>query len=288
LSSCPVGYRYGANELASSQDIEADTLLVAGGLYGNLEALDAIQAMAHREHRAPVVVLNGDFHFFDADAAWFRAVHERIAGAPNLLATRGNVETEVARQAAAARGCGCGYPSYVAAGTAERADAIVARLAADAADDSVVRWLGDLPMFRTFSVGGLRVAVIHGDPDSLAGWALAVENVPPYDSAARAVACGCGGPEGPEASVWQTSHEEMASFFAEAGVDAFCSTHTCLPFGQLFPGLGRGGNGSSRAGATRNGSSSCGSMSGGGSSVGGGGSSAGIVFNNGSAGMPNF
>src|SRR5690349_22991920 len=44
-------------------EIIADVLYVAGGVYGNPCALDAIEAMATRESGRVAVVLNGDFHW---------------------------------------------------------------------------------------------------------------------------------------------------------------------------------------------------------------------------------
>ena len=36
---CPVAYRYGARALAAPATLQTETLWVAGGLYGNCEAL---------------------------------------------------------------------------------------------------------------------------------------------------------------------------------------------------------------------------------------------------------
>ena len=45
--------------------------------------------------------------------------------------------------------------------------------------------LGELPRYLTASVGGRRVGVLHGDPESLAGWRLALEAMEPGDSLVR-------------------------------------------------------------------------------------------------------
>jgi hypothetical protein len=42
-------YRYGPIAIAKAPERTADTLYVIGGLYGNLQALDAIEAMARAE-----------------------------------------------------------------------------------------------------------------------------------------------------------------------------------------------------------------------------------------------
>jgi len=41
--------------------------------------------------------------------------------------------------------------------------------------------LAELPRHLTAAVGGHRVAIMHGDPESLAGWKLAMEAVEPAD-----------------------------------------------------------------------------------------------------------
>ena len=47
--SCPTRYRYAPSVLARTPDLYADTLLVAGGLYGNAQALERILDLAAAE-----------------------------------------------------------------------------------------------------------------------------------------------------------------------------------------------------------------------------------------------
>ncbi len=47
--TCPIRYQYGAETIAGLPIIDAKTLYVVGGLYGNLPALDTIEEMAARE-----------------------------------------------------------------------------------------------------------------------------------------------------------------------------------------------------------------------------------------------
>ena len=44
--SCPITYRYGATAIAKARARDAEILYVVGGLYGNIPALNAIEAMA--------------------------------------------------------------------------------------------------------------------------------------------------------------------------------------------------------------------------------------------------
>src|SRR5262249_19705097 len=66
---CPADYRYPPAVFDRSPDLGAQVLYVVGGLYGNLPALDCVERLAEQEQAT--VVLNGDFHWFDAEPAWF-------------------------------------------------------------------------------------------------------------------------------------------------------------------------------------------------------------------------
>ncbi|MFL6936766.1 MAG: hypothetical protein ACJ8EJ_19170, partial [Xanthobacteraceae bacterium] len=91
---CPVGYRYDPSELDREPEIAADVLYVVGGLYGNAPALDTVERLVQAERGPVTLVFNGDFHWFDAEPAWFGEIERRVA---RHMATRGNVETEIAR-----------------------------------------------------------------------------------------------------------------------------------------------------------------------------------------------
>ncbi len=100
-------------------------------------ALEALHVLVREEEaRAPglrvACVLNGDWHWLDADAEAFAAV-QRLASPP-LIRMRGNVETEIARFTG---GCGCNYPANIAVEETERSNAIAAQLFAA----SMGRWV---------------------------------------------------------------------------------------------------------------------------------------------------
>jgi hypothetical protein len=72
------------------------------------------------------------------------------------------------------------------AAVVDRSNQIMARLRATASRrPSPVRRLGELSRHLTASVGGHRVGILHGDPESLAGWRLALEAMEPGDPAVR-------------------------------------------------------------------------------------------------------
>jgi hypothetical protein len=206
--SCPTSYRYGARALAGAPALEAETLWIAGGLYGNAYALEALLDAYERDGGAKALVFNGDFHWFDVDAADFARINDAVL---SFQATRGNVETELAMPQDGA-GCGCGYPGWVDDGTVARSNRIFERLRATASQSPHARArLAALPMTRAVRVGDARVAIVHGDADSLAGWGFSQEALATEDGLRDARAA-----------------------FAAADVEVFASSHTCLPVLQCF------------------------------------------------------
>jgi hypothetical protein len=209
--NCPTAYRYPSAVFRREAEIEAETLYVVGGLYGNPFALDAILELAERERVAPTIVFNGDFNWFNVDAASFAGLNARVL---EHVALRGNVETELAGDDETA-GCGCGYPEWVGDPEVARSNAIMRRLRATARSFPEMRaGLGALPMHSVATVGGVRIAIVHGDAWSLAGWRFSQEQLR-EDASAAAVA------------------------FEEADVRVFACSHTCLPVFQSLD-LARG------------------------------------------------
>jgi hypothetical protein len=128
-------------------------------------------------------------------------------------AIRGNVESEIASPVDGA-GCGCAYPQWVGDAEVERSNRIVERLRATArALPAELAAIEALPPWLVAEVGGERVAVVHGDAESLAGWGFSQEALatPAGERAARRA-------------------------FAEAGARVFASSHTCLPVMRVFDG----------------------------------------------------
>jgi hypothetical protein len=228
---CPLRYRYLPEIFDQAPQLRVDAAYVIGGLYGNREALDTILAMAQRERCAEIaLIFNGDFNWLDTRAEDFVQINETVL---RHVATQGNVEAELAADDAEA-GCGCAYPDYVDEVVVTRSNDIMARLRRTAIRfPEWRRRLGDLSMTLTIEIGGERIAILHGDPESVAGWNLAVEAMPP---------------EG------RTHVQLIHDYFRRAGARVFACTHTGLPYGQRFMIEGR----------------------------------AHAIFNNGSAGMPNF
>ncbi len=213
--TCPVSYRYSPSVFRRDPEIVAETVYVIGGLYGNVEALDAVHALAAREPGPVILVFNGDFHWFDVSPADFARVTREVL---EDWAIRGNVETEVAVEDYGA-GCGCAYPLDVSDADVSRSNDILERLRATARSFPDLRErLGHLPMHLVARVGDARVGIVHGDAASLAGWGFAQDRVD--DGAHRR---------------W------IESAFRAGDVDIFASTHTCLPAFREFAFEGRSG-----------------------------------------------
>jgi hypothetical protein len=221
--SCPLAYRYQPEALAGPLQLEADTLYVVGGLYGNPVALQAVLERASREPGTrPAIVFNGDFHWLDVDPEDFCAISEAVLA---HQASKGNVEAELASTGADGDGgCGCAYPDYVSDEVVDRSNQIMTRLRATASRfPDLVGQLGELSRYLTAAVAGERVGIVHGDPESLAGWRLALEAMEPGDPHVRRAVGWRGQP---------TTPAELLDWFHRAEVGVFACTHTGLPYVQ--------------------------------------------------------
>ncbi|MEK7917682.1 hypothetical protein AAB988_22685 [Burkholderia contaminans] len=203
---CPFDYHYGAATFNRKADLEATTLYVVGGLYGNRPALDAVELMASLERAS--LIFNGDFHWFDRNGAIFSQVDWRVR---RHHALRGNVETELGRVHDLGAGCGCAYPPEVTQQTVDRSNAILRDLRHTAERSGGQAALADLPMTLVVKVGRLRVGVVHGDCESLAGWR--------FSAAALDRA---------ETPIW------LEQVRRQSRIDVFASSHTCLPVMRSF------------------------------------------------------
>ncbi len=252
--SCPLHYRYAPSTLAVPASHSCDVLYVVGGLYGNEVALARVLDMFDAETGDKRLVFNGDFNWFNVAPDAFDRVNRTVL---QHLATRGNVETELASSLDATgelsgladAGCGCAYPDWVADEVVAWSNQIMQRLTATARLHPVLRArLAALPMWLRVDVGGLRVGVVHGDAQSLSGWGFAQEML---------------APGGKADTVGNGAHaEQVRAWHAAAQVDVFASSHTCLPvfYRSAPPGRDRGPTGGKAC----------------------------FVLNNGATGMPNF
>ncbi|GAB4563263.1 MAG: hypothetical protein IV105_19000 [Rhizobacter sp.] len=208
--SCPLHYRYSPSSFARPAEGHCEVLYVVGGLYGNEPALDVLLSLFEREQGPKRLVFNGDFNWFNTDPALFQRLNERVLA---FDALRGNVETELSDSAESDNGCGCAYPDWVGEGVVQRSNNIMRSLRATASRfPALMQRLAALPMHRRVNVGDCRVAIVHGDAESLAGWGFAQEHLQ------------------------DPAHRHTARRWFEAGqVDVFASSHTCLPVFHTLP-----------------------------------------------------
>jgi hypothetical protein len=212
--SCPLHYRYSPSVFATPAAPgfdDCEVLYVVGGLYGNEAALDRVLELFDRERGRKRLVFNGDFHWFDVDPESFARVQRQVLA---FDAIRGNVETELSADADDEdAGCGCAYPAWVGDAVVERSNRILHRLRhAAAASPELGPQLAALPMWLRADVGSVRVAIVHGDAESLAGWGFAQERLR------------------------DPSHQQrVQGWFDAANVDVFACTHTCLPVFHSLP-----------------------------------------------------
>ncbi len=208
--SCPLHYRYAPSSFARAAEFHCEVLYVVGGLYGNEPALDVLLALFEREQGPKRLVFNGDFNWFNTDPAIFHRLNERVLA---FDALRGNVETELSDNTADDNGCGCAYPDWVGEGVVQRSNKIMRRLRETATQfPEIAHRLAALPMHRRVNVGDCRIAIVHGDAESLAGWGFAQEHLQ------------------------EAAHRHTARrWFEAAQVDVFASSHTCLPVFHTLP-----------------------------------------------------
>ncbi|HEY1057735.1 MAG TPA: hypothetical protein VGE55_03275 [Limnobacter sp.] len=199
--SCPIRYRYGAHAVGQSPVTVCNTLYVIGGLYGNPFALQEVLRMASAEPGPVRLCFNGDFNWFNTTDEAFVGINAQVLQHDCVL---GNVEAELG-EPLDAPDCGCAYPDHVDQGVVDRSNLIHTALKRVAQRNP--DWIAQLnaqPFYRRYQVGKLRVGVVHGDSESLAGWRFDPSH---FDD--------------PREALWR------AAQFMTAGVQVFASSHTC-------------------------------------------------------------
>jgi hypothetical protein len=206
---CPLDYRLPASAFQGEPLFSCDSLYVVGGLYGNRQALDALDLLLLDEPDARVV-FNGDLHWFDRDPELFAEIEQRCAAHTTL---RGNVETELGRAQDLGAGCGCAYPDSVAEQTVDWSNRIHQALAQTLSGLPGLRaQLAQRAACAVVTVAGQRVAISHGDENSLAGWQCSRE------------------------ALQQPQRQQALDvWLLEQAVRVFACSHTCAPVALRLP-----------------------------------------------------
>lgn len=206
--TCPIDYNLNGEIFDQfDKDIMADTIYVVGGLYGNKEALDEILKMAKEESNLRIV-FNGDAHWFDVNLEDFSYIENAIK---NYDAIIGNVEAELISDRSEA-GCGCSYPDSVDDGVVDRSNKIHSIMKKNIQNSKdIIDVLKRRKRTLTARVGDKRIAILHGDEKSLAGWGNSKENL---QKKARL--------------------DEIGKWADENSIDIVACTHTCAPVAVAF------------------------------------------------------
>lgn len=142
---------------ANVRDIGAFTepVLVFGGVYGNLEAFDALSsAAAELGIPAERMIHTGDVAAYCADTYACAAKLKELG----CHAIKGNVEDQLA---SGAEDCACGFDE------GSECDLLAMRwyaLANRQTTPDLRQWMAAMPNHLTFSMGGRRFLVVHGSP----------------------------------------------------------------------------------------------------------------------------
>jgi len=173
-------------------------LFCFGGTYSNLQATEAVLAEANRRGFPPErVVCTGDVVAYCADPA---ATVTRVRDA-GIRVVMGNCEESLAFAAA---DCGCGFAD--GSPCAEWSKAWFAAATA-ALDDGAKRWMEALPRQLRLTLGGRRLAVIHGADDDISRYVFA-----------------------------STPWLEKAAILDRMDVDGVIAGHAGVPFTQIVGG----------------------------------------------------
>lgn len=200
---CPLDYRLPSAAFSGETQLSCQSLYVVGGLYGNLQALDALEQLLLQEPGAQAV-FNGDAHWFDRDQQLFLEIEERLI---QHLPLRGNVETELGRSGDNGAGCGCAYPDSVAEHTVDWSNDIHRTLRTTLMGLPGLREkMASRPAYALVNVNGHRIAITHGDEQSLAGWQCSREAL---QNASR--------------------RRQLATWMTEQRVSVLATSHTCTP-----------------------------------------------------------
>ncbi len=202
---CPPHYFYGPGELAKASEKYTDEIIVAGGIYGNLEALNTLRSFNLPSKN---VVLGGDFNWFNISPDLFEEVNLKAMEFTTIL---GNVEMELVSPTDNV-GCGCAYPESVPEIEVSNSNQIMTALQSTSEKFiTILDQLEQRPKYARFNIGSLRVLIVHGDTESLSGWSFSRESLPLVKES--------------------TQYTDLLN---RSNADVIACSHTCLPAIKLL------------------------------------------------------
>jgi hypothetical protein len=227
-----------------SPTIPKNTILyVVGGLYGNVFALDALQQHIQKYETGNNyhIYFNGDFNFFNTCTQSWNEINERVLNMKQATCTAGNIERAVCENSTF-QSCGCDYPSYVDPQVSKYANEITKQLhqiawSTDNGEKSswIRKRLLELPPFQLIHIDHQnhhtdRIAILHGDLNSVSGWDFAVEVMEPLDERIRKIV----NHNNNNNQLPITNRQELQDDLSALGVNIIACSHTCVPFAQYI------------------------------------------------------
>lgn len=200
-TSCSIEYFLPNDWAKQPKPVEEDILYVIGGLYGNFFSVETINRMAEEEKSAPLMIFNGDMHWFDVAYDDFMAVENNTRGIKLL----GNVEFELPTSPDKVD-CGCNYPPDVDEGAVARSNVMHSTMKKNMRGKAILEELATREKTVAISAMGLTIAITHGDEKSMSGWDCARD-----------------------ALQKEGRRNELAAWLKENHIDILATTHTCLP-----------------------------------------------------------
>lgn len=200
--NCSIDYILNKNWASNINEHNNSTIYIVGGLYGNFEALKTIKDFASNEDEYPLIIFNGDIHWFDIYEDDFLKVENLIKNDIKLL---GNVEYELINPNNNL-GCGCNYPEDVDDEVVERSNDIHSTMKDNLKNSSILNDIRTREKTYVLEYLGKKIAITHGDEKSLSGWDCSIDSLKD-----------------------KNREQNLNLWLEENKVDFLVTTHTCLP-----------------------------------------------------------
>lgn len=200
-NDCSIDYFLSKDWARHPKPVDEEVIYIIGGLYGNIFSVETFNRMAREEASAPLMIFNGDMHWFDVEYDDFMKVENNTHGIKLL----GNVEFELPTSPEKAD-CGCNYPPDVDEGTVARSNVIHSSMKKNMMGTAILEELAAREKAMAISAMGLTIAITHGDEKSMSGWDCARD-----------------------ALQKDGRRNELSAWLKENHIDILATTHTCLP-----------------------------------------------------------
>lgn len=200
--NCSLDYLLSKNWIENIYNTDKKVIYIIGGLYGNHIAMQEIIKLASDEKTEPLLVFNGDVHWFDVEFEDFSNIEHLTSQGIKLL---GNVEYELTKTEDTL-GCGCNYPDDVSDGVVERSNDIHKTMKENVQYSSLLKDIKKRERAMCVVALGQKIAITHGDEKNMAGWQCSSENLKILER-----------------------QQELNLWLEHNRINIMATTHTCLP-----------------------------------------------------------